>query len=346
MWGAEMGANDAGVVGGNEAVFTRVPVEATGLTGMDLLRLALERAASAREAAQVVIELLERFPQGGRMGHRREGFRYHSSFLFADAGEGWVLETAGRFWALERVRGARAISNALTIGDPDELHPGALEEARARGWTDPAQPFHFARAFSSRLYGPLTGGPQRLACTAPAAAALRTLPELLALLRLHRAPHPADGFRLTSPCAHGSWIPTRSAGQTTGSQASELSGARARHLFTGTSSPCLSVFKPVEFDLALPPTASAEADQSLFWRHERLHRATLQGWAERSPRVRAHAAALEAAALADRGQALEHWSAHLGALPEWTAELEAAPAGGPAAFRAFWRWQSRGDGLA
>jgi dipeptidase len=65
IWGAEMGANSEGVVIGNEAVFTRVPQEkAPGLIGMDLIRLALERAATAWAALEVIVGLLETYGQG------------------------------------------------------------------------------------------------------------------------------------------------------------------------------------------------------------------------------------------------------------------------------------------
>ncbi|MBG0771886.1 MAG: C69 family dipeptidase [Anaerolineaceae bacterium] len=69
IWGAEMGANEHGVVIGNEAVFTKVPYDKEpGLIGMDFLRLALERAATADEALDVMIELLEKYGQGGNHG--------------------------------------------------------------------------------------------------------------------------------------------------------------------------------------------------------------------------------------------------------------------------------------
>lgn len=52
MWGCEMGANDKGVVGGNEAVHSVMSSELGSeerLLGMDLLRLALERGPTAHE---------------------------------------------------------------------------------------------------------------------------------------------------------------------------------------------------------------------------------------------------------------------------------------------------------
>ena len=84
MWGAEMGTNEHGVTIGNEAVFTREPYAASGLTGMDLLRLALERSRTAAEAVQTIVSLLEEFGQGGLCSLERAGFTYHNSFIVAD----------------------------------------------------------------------------------------------------------------------------------------------------------------------------------------------------------------------------------------------------------------------
>ncbi len=107
MWGCEMGVNQHGVAIGNEAVFTRLPVPKAGYTGMDFQRVALSTCRTADDALEQLIELTERFTQGGAMGHQHRSFRYHSSFIVADPSTAWVFETAGQYWAAKRVPGAR-----------------------------------------------------------------------------------------------------------------------------------------------------------------------------------------------------------------------------------------------
>ena len=73
-------------------------------------RLGLERGGSAREALEVITALLEQHGQGGSCKEEPIPFVYHNTFLLADRHEAWVLETAGRYWAAQRIRGE--------VGDP------------------------------------------------------------------------------------------------------------------------------------------------------------------------------------------------------------------------------------
>jgi hypothetical protein len=97
MWGAEIGVNEAGVAIGNEAVFTKGPYGKPALTGMDLLRLALERSESAESAVNTIIELLETYGQGGNCGFDHT-FYYDNSFLVIDRDHLFVLETCAKSW--------------------------------------------------------------------------------------------------------------------------------------------------------------------------------------------------------------------------------------------------------
>lgn len=160
-WGHELGVNERGVAIGNEALFTRslarsvaesragTPPE-PGILGMELLRLGLERAASADQAVEVMTDLLERYGQWGTGvgGQAAEEGAYDNAYVVADATGGWVLETAGRHWAARRVdAGTCSISNQPTIRtDADRTSAGLREAAVAAGWWPQDDALDFARA--------------------------------------------------------------------------------------------------------------------------------------------------------------------------------------------------------
>jgi hypothetical protein len=123
LWGVEHGVNQAGVAIGNETIYTTLDPRGMppALTGMDLVRLGLQRGTTAKGALEVMTELLERYGQGGS-GHVNADRPYWSSFLVADPAEAWVLETSGRTWAAEWVGETRAISNRTTIPEFDAEH--------------------------------------------------------------------------------------------------------------------------------------------------------------------------------------------------------------------------------
>ncbi|MGB8266663.1 MAG: C69 family dipeptidase [Candidatus Velthaea sp.] len=293
IWGAEMGANEHGVVIGNEAVFTKVPYEkAPGLIGMDFLRLALERARTARQALDVITSLLEQYGQGGNCGFRHKTF-YHNSFLVADPGDAWVLETAGKHWAAEQVKDVRSISNGITIGRRwDAASADLVSFAIQNGWCKGPDDFDFARCYSDPLYTRLSRCTERRCRTTDVLGAQRgkiTVETMMRALRDHGADaganwSPARGLTTFTVCAHAAFGPVR-ATQTTGSLVSRLTPDVQTHFVTGTSAPCTSIFKPVwlggELPRTGPPPAGAYDAATLFWRHEQLHRATLREYAER-----------------------------------------------------------------
>ncbi len=284
MFGAEAGANDRGLVIGNEAVFTKAPMASTGLLGMDLLRLTLERAESARAGVTVLTGLLEEYGQGGAAGHLDKSFRYHNSFLLADPEDAWVVETADRAWVAKRVRGVRAISNGLTVGDDYDLAMTHLHAfARDAGLRPKTRQVDFAETFSDRAITFAANAVGRRDCTERAlerVAGSITPRTLMRALRQHgrddRPRRVASAGRQTV-CAHASWWPHRRAGQTTASWVSHVAEAPT-HFVTASAAPCTTIFKPVWLDSGLPPlgpTPGNVADESAWWRHERVHRAAL-----------------------------------------------------------------------
>jgi dipeptidase len=123
MWGAEMGVNEYGVIIGNEAIFTneKIAKKNIGLTGMDLVRLALERCKTAHESLETITTLLETYGQDACGGYKDKNFFYHNSFLIADNTSAWILETADIHWVAKKVNSFGSISNGLTIGSDYDL---------------------------------------------------------------------------------------------------------------------------------------------------------------------------------------------------------------------------------
>ncbi len=306
MWGAEIGANERGVVIGNEALHAKTPAQRKrALTGMDLVRLGLERADTAARAVEVIVELLERHGQGGDCGHLGR-FYYNNGFIIADPDEAYVLETAGRWWAVERVTSQRALSNAYSIGAGfDAVSPDLARHAGEQGWTDAQGRFDVAAKLIDEDRDAVSFGRGRCARgqTLLDRGAPRLTPQaMMAILRDHGDDpdwSPAN-TRGRTICMHAAQGPRRS--QSVASMVSELWDGRFVHWVTGTSAPCTSLFKPVILDAGLPAQGAAPTDRfdaaAPWWRHERLHRAMLHDFGPALAAIAAERDALEAGFIA------------------------------------------------
>ena len=258
MWGGEMGINEFGVCIGNEAVFTKGKYGKSGLTGMDLLRLGLERGSSASEARDVIIRLLEEHGQGGNCGFDHD-FYYDNSFLIMDREQLFVLETAGREWVYQQMQRA-SISNRLSIKADGDAYSGG-------------KTIDFKKAHLEPLYSHFSGSADRLEQTGTCLANVQTTSDLMKALRVHRADvkNPLAQGSVASPCMHAGGLV---GDQTTASMVVEL-GEQLRVWLTGSSTPCISLFKPWLFGNATtsPVFAAGDPNAEAYWhKREAFHR--------------------------------------------------------------------------
>ena len=150
MDGFEMGANEKGLFIGNEAEGSRMPKETEeGITGMAMLRIALEKAAAAREAIDVIADLLKEHGQNAN-AHPTMDRRYENTFILCDPEEAWVMETAGREWAARKIEDFAAVSNCYQITDDYDLCSEGMEQlVTDNRWLRPGEKVNFAKAFTA-----------------------------------------------------------------------------------------------------------------------------------------------------------------------------------------------------
>ncbi|NCF67799.1 MAG: peptidase U34 [Chloroflexi bacterium] len=302
LWGAEMGANEHGLVIGNTAVFTRESYDTgPGLIGMDYLRLALERTASAREALDLITSMLQQYGQSGSNGYAHPLY-YHNSFLICDPQQAWVLETSGRRWAACQVKDIGGTSNTLTIErEWDLASPDLIEYAVSQGWCKQEANFNFKASYggsgfsASHIYTIFGNGDerqQRLTGLLEEKKGQITAEVMMHVLRDHGPKAgldytPGKGLIANPPCMHAGPAPVR-VSQTTGSLVSHLAAEQQTHWITGTSAPCTSIFKPVWIDAGLPDLGATPTGRyshaSQWWRHEVLHREVLRDYSTRLAR--------------------------------------------------------------
>lgn len=287
MWGAEMGVNEWGVAIANEAVFTQAPLpkKNEGLTGMDLLRLALERAKTAQEARQVILTLLETYGQDACGGYRNKNFFYHNSFLIADPNEAFVVDTAAKAWAWKSVKHHQSISNALNITTDYEACR-MTEKASWGGFFPKKSSADFQRHYSDIFYTTFSRAKKRRVTSSQILAKNeRTLDpaKLMQALQSHHLPDPQftpQKAHTGDLCMHATGLTNPNS--TTGSMVAALRAHQPSTIWlTGTPHPCLSLFIPFfhgtrVIDSSLQP--GAHPDASLWWKAFEAQQRVLQDY--------------------------------------------------------------------
>ena len=284
-YGCEIGINEYGLAMGEEAVFTTemAAEEKDGLIGPDLMRLGLERARNCQEAIEIMTGLLEKYGQGGS-AELKGNSHFDSSFLMSDTSEAYIMETAGRKWAVRNIEDFDSISNMLGI---------------STNWTNCSvdsgtKRIDWKKTFALEEVPPKLGSPDRQCITydkLKESAGQITASTMFNIMRHHNdGYHPATAETHQNICIHAGPQETRW-WQADGVMVTDVGEHGVLIWVTGTSGNCVSIFKPVFMGIDLPemigPTPTEHFDpRSLWWKHELLHRRAMADFDHLVPEIR------------------------------------------------------------
>jgi secernin len=281
-YGCEIGINEYGLAMGEEAVFTtEMAEEKDGIIGPDLMRIGLERAKNCQEAIDVMTALLENYGQGGS-AELKGNSHFDSSFLMADTSEAYILETAGRKWAVKKIEEFDSISNMLGI---------------STNWTHcsvtSGEKLNWAKTFALPDVPPNLGSPNRQIITyngLKVAKGQITVQTMFEIMRHHgEGYHPATADVHRNICIHAGPQENRW-WQADGVMVTDVGPHGVMIWVTGTSGNCVSIFKPVFLGVDLPeigPSPTEHFDpRSLWWKHELLHRRAMTDFDHLVPEIR------------------------------------------------------------
>ena len=295
-YGCEIGVNEYGLSMGEEAVYTTKEAieKKDGVIGPDLMRIGLERAKNCREAIQIMTDLLEKYGQGGNC-EMSGNSHFDSSFLMSDTNEAYILETAGRDWAVKRIDDLGSISNMLIIGNDWDQYSEESTNGKIN-WAD---------TYARPEVPPTLGSPDRQATTYNSLAQAEgkiSVKTAFDIMRHHgEGYHPATADAHHNICVHAGPQENRW-WQADGVMVTDVGDHGVMAWVTGTSGTCVSIFKPVFLGMNLPdigplPTQNFNP-KTLWWKHELLHRRAMADFDNLVPEIRKDFDNLEAKFLA------------------------------------------------
>jgi secernin len=283
-YGCEMGINEFGLAMGEEAVYTtKEKIEKDdGVIGPDLMRIGLERARNCQEAIEIMTGLLEKYGQGGNC-EMSGNSHFDSSFLMSDTKEAYILETAGRDWVVKRIEDIGSISNMLLIGNDWDRYSneGGVEKV------------NWANAYARPEVPATLGSPDRQSTTYNGLQKARgdiNIKTVFDIMRHHNEGyHPATADAHHNICVHAGPQENRW-WQADGVMVTDVGDHGVMAWITGTSGTCVSIFKPVFLGVELPdigpiPTQNFNPN-TLWWKHELLHRRAMADFDNIVPEIR------------------------------------------------------------